>query len=288
LPPEAEELWGLFCFQRGALGAEVLQEDGTVYVVRHSFREAPDVAAWQADFARAFPAAPAPLRLTLHERPVEAWETSWRVHFSPLRVGRRLLVTPPWAPPDAGAEDAGAPGLPLLRIVIDPGQGFGTGWHASTALALEALEDALSDPAAPAAPPARLLDVGTGSGILAIAARLLGVAQAWALDVDPVALPEVVHNATLSGVDPAPRVLVGRPDCLRGSFPLVIANIVAEVLERHRDDLARLTAPGGCLILSGVLESERGRLIDAYMAAGLHLEHERRREGWVALRLRRT
>ncbi len=291
LHPDAEELWGLFCFQRGALGAEVLQESGPRRVVRHSFRAAPDAPAWQAAFARVFPAVPAPLRLTVRRQAVQPWETAWRAHFTPLRLGQRLLVTPPWATGDAAdtaaAETAAEEGPARLRIVIDPGQGFGTGWHASTALALEELEAALTGPGAPAALPARLLDVGTGSGILAIAGRLLGVAQAWALDTDPVTLPEVLRNAALSGLRPPPRVLLGRPDCLRGRFPLVIANIVAEVLERHRDDLAGLTAPGGCLILSGLLESERTRLIDAYVAAGLRLEHERRREGWIALRLRR-
>jgi len=224
---------------------------------------------------------PPPRRLTLRRQPTQPWETAWRAHFTPLRLGRRLLVTPPWEPPAAGD------GAALLRIVIDPGQGFGTGWHSSTALALEELEATLDAATAAAALPERLLDVGTGSGILAIAARLLGVTQAWAMDIDRVALPEVLRNAALTGLHPPPHVLQGRPDCLRARFPLVIANIVAEVLERHRDDLAGLTAPGGCLILSGLLESERTRLTDTYAAAGLRLEHERRREGWIALRLRR-
>ena len=287
LQPEAEELWGLFCFEQGALGAELLQERGPRPIVRHSFAAAPDVPAWLAAFARRFPAVPAPLRLTVRRQAVQPWETAWRAHFTPLRLGRRLLVTPPWDTAPA-AQGPAAEGPPPVRIVIDPGQGFGTGWHSSTALALEELEATLDAAgAAGAVLPERMLDVGTGSGILAIAARLLGVTQAWAMDIDRVALPEVLRNAALTGLHPPPHVLQGRPDCLRARFPLVIANIVAEVLERNRDDLAGLTAPGGCLILSGLLESERSRLTDAYAAAGLRLEHERRREGWTALRLRR-
>ena len=286
LHPDSEELWGVFCYEHGALGAELLVDSGPRRRVRHFFPAEPDADGWCAAFARTYPDVPAPLRATARRQAVQPWETAWRVHFTPLRLGRRLLVTPPW---EAGPPDASAAGPALsaaegsVRIVIDPGQGFGTGWHPSTALALEALEDALQTPAAPAS----LLDVGTGSGILAIAGRLLGVPRAVALDADAQALPDVLRNAALSGVQPAPGLVQGRPDCLRGAFPLVVANIVSEVLLAHRGDLAGLTAPGGCLILSGILQAERTSLVEAYARAGLHLEREHAREGWIALRLRR-
>jgi ribosomal protein L11 methyltransferase len=301
--PETAELWGLFCFERGALGAEVLTDEGLLHTVRHSFATEPPARDWGAAFARDYPDVPPPTRLTLRRQAVQPWETAWRAHFTPLRLGRRLLVTPPWVAPESvaglealGDAPAGAPPAapPAVRIVIEPGQGFGTGWHATTALALEELEaalDAAREARPPGPPPARLLDglldVGTGSGILAIAGRLLGVGAAVALDVDALALPEVRRNAALSGVAPLPAVVQGGPECLRGRFPLVVANIVSEVLRAHRDALAALTAPGGCLILSGILADERANLLADYAAAGLSLEAERSREPWVALRLRR-
>jgi ribosomal protein L11 methyltransferase len=293
--PESAELWGLFCFERGALGAEVLADEGPLHTVRHSFAAEPPARDWGAAFARDYPDVPPPARLTLRRQAVQPWETAWRAHFTPLRLGRRLLVTPPWVGPEAvagpealGDSPAGAAPAapPPVRIVIEPGQGFGTGWHATTALALEELEAAL-DACAPGTLPERLLDVGTGSGILAIAGRLLGVGAAVALDVDALALPEVRHNAALSGVAPLPAVVQGGPECLRGRFPLVVANIVSEVLRAHRDALAALTAPGGCLILSGILADERSTVLADYAATGLSLEAERSRETWVALRLRR-
>ena len=283
LNPDAEELWGMLCYEHGALGAEMLQDTGPSRLVRHFFGVQPDVEVLQAAFTHDYPGAPAPLRVTVQRQAVQPWETAWRAHFTPLRLGRRLLVTPPWEQAGGDAAAAPAPDADLLRIVIDPGQGFGTGWHASTALALETLEAALEGRPAPA----RLLDVGTGSGILSIAGRLLGVGAAVAIDIDAQALPEVRRNAALSGIHPVPAVARSKPDCLRGTFPLVLANIVSEVLLQHRHELARLTAPGGYLILSGILAQEREAVAAAYAALGLHPALERQREGWIALCLRR-
>jgi ribosomal protein L11 methyltransferase len=294
LEPAAEELWGLFCLERGALGCELLDEDGARCVVRHYFaadalQEPPEPDTWQAEFRAAYPGVAPPRRLTARPLAAQAWELAWRVHFTPLRLGRRLLIVPPWvpAPPDTKPGDAELDDAGRVRIVIDPGQGFGTGWHASTALALLMLEDLLG--ASPPPPvPSRLLDVGTGSGILAIAGRLLGVPQAVTLDLDAQALPDVRRNFALSGLAAPLGMLRGGPECLRGAFPLVLANIVSEVLLAHRAALAGLTALGGCLILSGILEPERAALVEAYAALGFAPIHERRREGWVALCLRRA
>jgi ribosomal protein L11 methyltransferase len=279
LRPEGEEVWSLFCHEQGSLGAEVLQEGPPRRRLRHFFAEVPFAsgAAGLAAFAARYPQAPRPLSVALRSRVTQAWETAWRSHFAPLPLGARLVVCPPWDAP-GGGEDASHPRAGRLRIVIDPGQGFGTGRHPSTALALLLLEQHLAEHP----PPPRLLDVGAGSGILAIAAGLLGVPQLWLLDVDRRVMPEILHNFGLSGL-PAPRARVqGGPDCLRGAFPLVMANIVTAVLLRHRDDLAALTDEGGYLMVSGMLESERERLLEAYREVGLRPVREARRDGWYA------
>jgi ribosomal protein L11 methyltransferase len=278
LAPEAEELWGLFCFENGAAGAEWLEESPTRLLVRYSFGALadPDASRWLDAFRGAYPGRPVPRRLTLTRRPVEPWDTRWRAHFAPLAVGRRLLICPPWELPQAPPEAAAAP---RLRIVIDPGQGFGTGRHASTALALEALEAHLS--AGPAPPD--VLDVGTGSGVLALAACVLGVARAWALDVDGRCLPEVRRNFALTGIATPPRLAQGGPECLAGAFPLVCANITAPALLALAPHLARLTLPGGHLILSGLLTGQGPEVTARYRSLGFTPAATREREGWLSV-----
>ena len=166
---------------------------------------------------------------------------------------------------------------------MEPGQGFGTGGHASTVLALEQIEAELTDHA----PPASMLDVGTGSGILAIAAGLLGVPRLWGLEIDPRALPEVRRNFRLNGLTPPPHLVRGKPDCLRGRFPLVAANLTAPILHQFVEELARLTAPGGRLVLSGMLASEGPGVAAAFGEVGFTAIQIAQREGWYACRLLR-
>ena len=278
LPAGGEELWSLFCFEQGATGAETLEQDETGLQQRHFFTAPPcrDSSELVRAFAAAYPAAPRPRRVTLAERLVEDWAAAWRSPVAPLPVGETLLVCPPWEVPSGAALGGRRP------LLINPGQGFGTGAHATTWLALALLERRL---AAGPLPPA-LLDVGTGSGILALAAGLRGVPHLWTLDVDAVVMPEVAANAALNGLRP-PRRVVGGPGCLARDFALVCANIVSPVLLAERAHLLQRTAPGGDLVLSGVLRTERADVLAAYSAAGMVLVEQAEREEWWAGRLHR-
>lgn len=296
LAPESEEVWSLFCYDRGAGGAEQMAEDGAGLRMRYFFTSlapgAEGEGQWIEAFRAAYPQVKAPSRLTLLRRPTRDWQAAWREHFVPIAVGERLIVCPPWA---VGAEAVGAEAAQAevgvgvraetnrMPLIIEPGQGFGTGGHASTVLALEMIEAGI----AKGAPPAAMLDVGTGSGILAIGAALLGVEELWGLEIDPRALPEVRRNFRLNGLSRPPRLVRGKPDCLKGDFPMVVANLTAPILRNFVEELTRLVSPGGLLVLSGMLASEGPGVEEIFADAGCRPIESARRKGWHASRLRR-
>jgi ribosomal protein L11 methyltransferase len=212
--------------------------------------------------------------------PESEWRDAWKRHFRTTRITRRIVIVPSW--------DTFAPAAGDVAIDLDPGQAFGTGAHASTALCLEALDDLAQ--ARPAI--ARFLDVGTGSGILAIAAAKLWPAAAGiAVDDDPTAVATAADNLAGNGL--AARVACSDAPLatVTGTFDVVVANIQADVLEALRDELAARVAPGGALVLSGLLTSQIDAVSRSYAGAGLTVvatpRSERDRE-WSAIRLQRA
>jgi ribosomal protein L11 methyltransferase len=209
--------------------------------------------------------------------PEEAWADAWRAHFRPLRIGRRLLVVPPWERPAAGPGD----GSPTL-IVIEPGRAFGTGSHGSTRGCLELLERALEREGVEQA-----LDVGTGSGILAIVAARLGVASVTALDLDPDAVAAAAANAARNGVAERVRVELGSLEAWAGPAPLVLANLLAPALVALAPALARCTTASGRLIAGGLLVHEVPAVTASFVPEGFRLAEVAENEGWAALLLAR-
>ncbi len=173
----------------------------------------------------------------------EDWSSSWKVHFKPLRVGKRLLIVPTW-------EDAAElPGDLVIRI--DPGMAFGTGGHETTRLCLELLEAVMDG--GPLLKVPSLLDLGTGSGILAMAASLLGAGRILALDIDPDAVDVARENLALNGMSDSVECGTVPLESLSENFDIILANILAEELVRLVPDLTERLQPGGSLILSGIL-----------------------------------
>ena len=194
------------------------------------------------------------------------WEREWLRDFHPMRFGRRLLVRP-HAEPGADRED-------LVVLRLDPGLAFGTGTHATTALCLEWL-DGLS------LQRKRVLDFGSGSGILAIAALLLGAREATAVDIDPQALSASRQNAAANGVSSA-LLTAGGLDQVQGLFDVIVANVLAEPLIAHAPALCERLGPGGAIALSGILEGQGESVIAAYTPRVV-FEQPRRRDSWVLL-----
>ncbi|HEX3478773.1 MAG TPA: 50S ribosomal protein L11 methyltransferase [Kofleriaceae bacterium] len=206
---------------------------------------------------------PARIRLAA-AMPEAEWRDAWKRYFRVSRLTRQFVVVPSW--------ERFAPGPDDVAIQLDPGMAFGTGTHASTRLVLDEIQ-ALADAGAT---PARVLDVGCGSGILAIAAvRRWPGATCAAVDVDPIAVAATAGNAAINGV--ADRIAAsGRALTELGeAFPLVLANIQAHVLRALRDALIACTAPGGTLVLSGLLTPQAQPLADEFAAAGMRCRHVR-------------
>lgn len=209
--------------------------------------------------------------------PDEPWADAWRVHFRPVPVGRGLLVCPPWeVPPPALAQGR-------MVVLIEPGRAFGTGGHGSTRSCLELLERALAGGGV-----SHVLDVGCGSGILAIAAAALGVLRVDAIDLDPDAVAATEDNARRNAVADRVRASVAGVDGWAGpAAPLVLANLLAAAHVTLAPTLAALVAPGGSLIAGGLLAHEVPAVAGVFAAEGCWLVELAEDDGWAALLLRR-
>jgi ribosomal protein L11 methyltransferase len=179
----------------------------------------------------------------------DAWRDGWRAYFKPMRVGKRLVIKPSWEPYEPVAGD--------VVLTLDPGQAFGTGTHETTRLLLAELEARLP-------PAARVLDVGTGSGILGVACLLLGASSVEALDNDPLAVDAARENAERNGVGAKLHASLTPVGTLTTRYPLVLANIEARVLIPEAANVAARVEPGGLLLLSGLLHTDVDSVRAAY------------------------
>ena len=201
----------------------------------------------------------------------EDWANAWKEHYRVHRVGERVVVRPPWHAYDPGEGE--------VVVELDPGMAFGTGLHPSTKLSVLALEEEIKGGAA-------VLDVGTGSGVLAIAAVLLGASRVDAVDIEPVAVRSTRENADRNGVGEQIRVeqgSVGSGEPFSGQYDLVLANIIARILVELASGLAAAVAPRGSLVLSGIIESREPAVRRAFEAEGLTFQRRSQIEDWVAL-----
>ena len=199
---------------------------------------------------------PGPARVTSRPVPARRWARAWRGHVRPVRVGR-LLVRPSWirVPVRPGA----------VALTIDPGMAFGTGLHPSTRLCLRALLRYL-----PTREGAAVFDVGTGSGILAIAAARLAAPRVWAVDSDPVAVAVARVNARLNGVARRVRVVQGTGVVrAEGRAGLILANLIAETIVSLLPTIRRRLLPGGVFVGSGIIAGRLTAVLRAAKAAGL-------------------
>ena len=204
------------------------------------------------------------------------WAEAWKAHFPVMRVGRRLVIRPTWRRHRAAPGD--------LVLALDPGMAFGTGLHPTTRLCLAALEVAADRGELEGA---RVLDVGCGSGILAIAAALLGATSVLGVDTDPIAVEATVANAGRNRLRDTIRARAGSLPSGEAAHSVVLANLIASVLIALAAALRDELRPGGLLLASGIVADREAEVASALEGTGLRLA-ERFVEGdWVALGVRR-
>jgi ribosomal protein L11 methyltransferase len=239
------------------------------------------IEAYLAEHVAAYPGfvPQAPVIICLKE---EDWANNWKKHFKPSRIGKRMVIKPTWEEWDAADE--------TIMVEIDPGMAFGTGTHPTSRLCLEILERiflreahfSISDMPVSI----DVLDVGSGSGILAIAAAKLGAARVIAIDIDPEAVSIAQQNMALNRVEGIVSVSAVPLSEVDGSFDVVVANILAEELVRMGRALVGKMRRGGLLILSGILSEKEGIVLDGYAPFPLTLVETTREAEWSCITYR--
>ncbi|CAA9545787.1 MAG: Ribosomal protein L11 methyltransferase [uncultured Thermomicrobiales bacterium] len=201
----------------------------------------------------------------------EDWANAWKVHFEVHRIGQRVVIRPPWQEYEAKDDE--------VVVELDPGMAFGTGLHPSTKLSMLGVEQVVRDGD-------RVFDVGTGSGILAIAALKLGAKEADAVDVETIAVRATRENAERNGVSDRLNVALGTAgpgEPFEGQYDVVLANIIARILIELSEHLVRATRHGGSLVLAGIIESREADVVDAFAARGATVKTRRQTDDWVSL-----
>ena len=196
------------------------------------------------------------------------WANEWKKFYHPIRVGKRLMICPSWETCDTNPED--------IKITLDPGMAFGTGTHETTRLCMELLEHYISKET-------EMLDIGCGSGILAVTALLLGAKKAVGVDIDELAVKVAEENARRNGVSEPLKLICGDlTEKVTGTFDVICANIVADVIIRMSKDIRSFMKPNAVLLCSGIIEPRESEVVAAMQACGLTCVTTLREKGWVA------
>jgi ribosomal protein L11 methyltransferase len=215
-------------------------------------------------------------KVTISEVNEEEWATAWKKYYHPVKISEKVTIVPTWEIYTPVSSDE-------LIIELDPGMAFGTGTHPTTVMCIQALERSVR-------PGDRVIDVGTGSGVLSIAAAMLGAEDVRAYDLDEVAVTSARLNIKLNKV--SDKVTISQNNLLDGveenTADVVIANILAEVILRFTDDVARVVKPGGIFIASGIIQQKKDQVKEGLVQSGFEITETILMEDWVAIIAKRV
>ncbi|WP_392453919.1 50S ribosomal protein L11 methyltransferase [Chryseomicrobium aureum] len=208
--------------------------------------------------------------VTLHEVDEEDWATAWKQYYHPVKISNRFTIVPTW-------EDYQPVQSDELIIELDPGMAFGTGTHPTTVMCLQALEKQVQSGHS-------VIDVGTGSGVLAIGAALLGADHVHALDLDEIAVKAATENVELNNVQDRVRTVHGNLlDSVDAQADVVVANILADIILSFTEDAYQMVKPGGVYITSGIIGARKEDVKQGLVDAGFAIEEVMMMEDWVAI-----
>lgn len=201
----------------------------------------------------------------------EDWSTAWKKYYHPTKIGKRLVVVPCWEEYQLEENQ--------IQVTLDPGMAFGTGTHETTRLCMQLLEECIK-------PEAAMLDIGTGSGILAITALLLGSKKAVGVDIDELAVKIAQENADLNGVGNQIELVCGDLiEKISGTYDVVCANIVADVIIRLSRDVKHFMHKNSVLLVSGIIDERCDEVVSALEEQQLVIQEKIEENGWVAMKL---
>ncbi|MDR6122306.1 ribosomal protein L11 methyltransferase [Bacillus sp. SLBN-46] len=210
-------------------------------------------------------------KVTISEVNEEEWATAWKKYYNPVKISEKFTIVPTWEEYTPVSSDE-------LIIELDPGMAFGTGTHPTTVMCIQAIERTVR-------PGDRVIDVGTGSGVLSIAAAMLGAEDVRAFDLDEVAVTQARLNIKLNKVHPS--VTISQNNLLdnveENSADVIVANILAEVILRFTDDAARVIKQGGAFITSGIIKQKKDQVKEALVNSGFEILETILMEDWVAI-----
>jgi ribosomal protein L11 methyltransferase len=267
IPQKKMEDISAYLFAQGCEGINITDEDILIYF--NQFRWSNEIKLALIDYIREFVPLFTPRDIHVVRFADQDWNKKWKEYFKPIRISQRIVVKPPWGTYRENRDD--------IIVTINPQMAFGTGHHESTQLMIAAMEKWVKEGM-------DILDVGTGSGILAIIADKLGAGSVMAFDNDPDALKNAFENAQLNGVPDKVRFFLASPEMLHSSeYDLVLANINRNVLIRYAELFSEFLKTDGKLIISGLLLSDEPKMLKEYQKAGFVLIQKKAIKGWLLL-----